>query len=149
MSFFSGHAQCPQSIQPAGRPGREVQMSKILWKRRQLVVLSALGACAIGVGPVTAATAKDVTPVVRPLAEGAEKKEDKGEKIAADKLPAKVVDAVKKGMPGSRITKAFKKTADGKTVYLLDDVKIGKKGWDITVAEDGTILKKEECHDED
>ena len=58
VSFFAGHAQCRQYIQPAGRPGSEVQMSKNLWKRRQLVVLSALGACAIGVGPVTAATAK-------------------------------------------------------------------------------------------
>ena len=126
-------------------------MTKNHWSRHRVVVLSAAATCAASFFPVATATAGVPTAVVtvRTLAEGAEKKEDKGEKIAPDKLPAKVVDSVKKNMPGSRVTKAFKKTSEGKTVYLLDDVKIGKKGWDITVAEDGTILKKEECHDAD
>ena len=77
------------------------------------------------------------------------KKEDKGEKIELDKLPKAVVESVKKEMPGARLTLAYKKVVDGKTTYLLDDVKVGKKEWDVTVAEDGTILKKEESHDED
>jgi hypothetical protein len=77
-----------------------------------------------------------------------QKKEDNGEKIALEKVPKAVIDAVKKDTPGARVTKAFIKQLDGKTVYILDDVKAGKKGWDFTVAEDGKILKKEECHDE-
>jgi hypothetical protein len=70
------------------------------------------------------------------------------EKIEVDKLPKVVVNSVKKAMPGARITKAAKVVDDGKTLYYLDDVKVGKVGWDVTVSADGKILKKEECHDE-
>ena len=94
-------------------------------------------------------------PLARALAEDQKKdekkeegKEDKGEKIELDKLPKKVVESVKKEMPGSRLTKASKKVEDDKAIYYLDDVKVGKKEWDLKVAEDGTILHKEECHDD-
>jgi hypothetical protein len=85
---------------------------------------------------------------VRALAEGTEKKDEepKGEPVAVDKLPKAVVDGVKKAMPGARITKASK-LKDGN--FYLDNVKVGKKGWDVTVDEDGKIVKKEECHDDD
>jgi hypothetical protein len=85
---------------------------------------------------------------VRTLADEGGKKEEKKETMAVDKLPKPVVDGVKKAMPGARITKAAKVTTEGKITYYLDDVKVGKKGWDVTVGEDGTIIKKEECHDE-
>ena len=66
-----------------------------------------------------------------------------------DKLPKAVVTSIKKEIPGAKITKAYKAEKDGKVTYYLDNVKIGKKAWDVTVAEDGKILKKEECHDDD
>ena len=106
---------------------------------------SLLGLC-VAAGAVVALPVF-AAPAARPFAAD-EKKEDKGEKIAVDKLPKPVVDAVKKDMPGARITKANKLNKDGKVTYYLDDVKVGKKGWDVTLTEDGTIIKKEECHDE-
>jgi hypothetical protein len=113
---------------------------------------SILSLCIAGFGPPGVAATFSVGSasdhIARTLAEG-EKKEDKGEKVAVDKLPKAVSDAVKKAMPGARITKANKLEKDGKVTYYLDDVKVGKKGWDVTVAEDGKILKKEECHDDD
>ena len=70
-------------------------------------------------------------------------------KVEVDKLPKVVVTSVKKEMPGAKITKASKIEKDGKVTYYLDNVKVGKKAWDVTVADDGKILKKEECHDDD
>lgn len=75
-----------------------------------------------------------------------DKKEDepKGEPVDVDKLPKAVVDAVKKEMPGARITKAAK-LEDGN--YFLDDVKVGKKLWDVTVSPKGKIIRKVEMKD--
>jgi hypothetical protein len=117
---------------------------------KKYVRSSLLSLCITGAGlPALAATLPALSPPpVGTLAADGDKKEDKGEKVAVDKLPKAVVDAVKKDMPGARITKANKVTKEGKVSYYLDDVKVGKKGWDFTVAEDGTIVKKEECHDE-
>ena len=70
------------------------------------------------------------------------------EKLEVEKLPKVIVDSVKKAIPGARITKAFTFMEEGKTLYFLDDVKVGKKAWELTMTEDGKILKKEECHDE-
>lgn len=70
------------------------------------------------------------------------------EKIDVDKLPKAVVQSVKKSLPGARITKAMTFVQEGKTLYFLDDVKVGKKAWELTMTETGTIIKKEECHDE-
>ena len=110
----------------------------------------------VGFGAAVAQHFSADRPAVRSLAAADEKKEetkdekkeDKGEKIALDKLPKKVVENVKKEMPGAKLTRASKKVEEGKTFYFLDDVKLGKKEWDLKVAEDGTILKKEECHDD-
>jgi hypothetical protein len=103
-----------------------------------------LGVLVIGLTRVEAA--RGVDP--RFLPNVGEEPEKKGEKIDVDNLPKAVVVGVKKAMPGARITKAMKLMEDGKTVYYLDDVKVGKKGWDVTVSEEGRILKKEECHDD-
>ena len=69
--------------------------------------------------------------------------------VPVDKLPKVVVTGVKKAMPGARITKASKIEKDDKITYYLDNVKVGKKAWDITVDADGKVIKKEECHDDD
>jgi len=70
----------------------------------------------------------------------------KGEAVAVDKLPKAVTDAVKKAHPGAKITKAFKQS-DGN--YLLDDVKVGKKEYDITVSPEGKIISSVEQKDKD
>jgi hypothetical protein len=70
--------------------------------------------------------------------------EPKGDPVDVDKLPKAVVDAVKKEMPGARITKAAK-LDDGN--FYLDDVKVGKKLWDVTVSPKGKIIKKVEMKD--
>ena len=77
------------------------------------------------------------------LAADGDKKEEepKGDPVDVDKLPKAVVEAVKKDLPGARITKAAK-LEDGN--YYLDDVKVGKKLWDVTVTPKGQILKKVE-----
>jgi hypothetical protein len=63
-----------------------------------------------------------------------------------DKRPKAVVDSVKKAPPGAKIVLAFKQP-DGN--YLLDDVKVGKKEYDITVTPEGKILSSVEQKDKD
>ena len=70
----------------------------------------------------------------------------KGEPIAADKLPKAVTEAIKKAMPGARIDKAIK-LENGN--FFLDDVKVGKKEYDVTVTAEGKILSKVEQKDAD
>ena len=112
--------------------------------------LLALGLAGFGVPALAADLPVGPSHAVRTLADGGEKKEDKGETIAIDKLPKAVVDGVKKAMPGAKFQKPGKKMKEGeKVTYYLPDIRVGKKEWDVTVAEDGTIIKKEECHDND
>ena len=103
---------------------------------------------ALSFAPALARAAQ--TPAPRTIAMAAEqdkkdtnKKEEepKGDPVDVDKLPKAVVDAVKKEMPGARITKAAK-LEDGN--FYLDDVKVGKKLWDVTVSPKGKIIKKVE-----
>ena len=70
--------------------------------------------------------------------------EPKGDPVDVDKLPKAVVEAVKVDMPGARITKASK-LEDGN--YYLDDVKVGKKLWDVTITPKGKIIKKVEMRE--
>lgn len=85
------------------------------------------------------------TPATKPATQPADKEEEpKGDPVDVDKLPKAVVDAVKKEMPGARITKAAK-LDDGN--FYLDDVKVGKKLWDVTVSPKGKIIKKVEMKD--
>lgn len=72
--------------------------------------------------------------------------EPKGDPVDVDKLPKAVVEAVKKDLPGARITKAAK-LEDGN--FFLDDVKVGKKLWDVTVTPKGKIVKKVEMKEND
>ena len=96
----------------------------------------------VAVMPVPACAA---TPATMPATQPADKEEEpKGDPVDVDKLPKVVVDAVKKEMPGARITKAAK-LEDGN--FYLDDVKVGKKLWDVTVSPKGKIIKKVEMKD--
>ncbi len=79
-------------------------------------------------------------PTTKPSTQPAENGEEPtGDPVDVDKLPKVVVDAVKKDMPGARITKAAK-LDDGN--FYLDDVKVGKHLWDVTVSPKGEIVKK-------
>ena len=96
----------------------------------------------VAVMPVPACAA---TPATKPATQPADKEEEpKGDPVDVEKLPKVVVDAVKKEMPGARITKAAK-LEDGN--FYLDDVKVGKKLWDVTVSPKGKIIKKVEMKD--
>ena len=134
----------------------------MMTKRNQMLLLAAAVGVAIVSGPPVAAYAQRA--IMRPdarlsggkaatakVAEKEKKEDDDKDKVAVpvDKLPKAVVTGVKKEMPGARITKAAKIEKDNKVTFYLDNVKVGKKAWDVTVAEDGKIIKKEECHDDD
>ena len=75
------------------------------------------------------------------LADDKKEEEPKGDPVDVDKLPKAVVDAVKKAYPGSKITKAIK-LENGN--FYLDDVKVSKKLWDLTVSPEGKIVKEVE-----
>jgi hypothetical protein len=59
-------------------------------------------------------------------------------KIPVDKLPKKVVDAVKAKFPDAKLVAAEKETTDGKTSYEVGIESKGKK-IDVVLKEDGTI----------
>ena len=103
--------------------------------------LAAVIVSALVLGSAGAARASQPTPTIADVPKTAEKME-------VEKLPKAVVDAVKKAMPGARITKAYTFMEEGKFRYFLDDVKVGKVAWELTMTEDGKILKKEECKEE-
>ena len=68
----------------------------------------------------------------------------KGEPVAVADLPAAVVSGVQQAMPGAVIPKA-RRQSDGN--YHLSDVKLGSKEYTLTVAPNGTIIKKEDDND--
>jgi uncharacterized membrane protein YkoI len=71
-----------------------------------------------------------------------DKEKAKEEKVAPDKLPTKVLDAVKERFPGGKITSASKETADGKVVYDIELEQKGRK-YEMDIQEDGTVLEVE------
>jgi hypothetical protein len=64
------------------------------------------------------------------------------EKIALDKLPKAVVDAVKAKYPKAKLVSAEKGDQDGKIVYEVD-IKDGKSSIEVTVTPEGKILGAE------
>jgi uncharacterized membrane protein YkoI len=68
--------------------------------------------------------------------------DEKTEKISPDKLPQKVMDAVKTRFPGAEITSVEKETTDGKVVYDIELKHKGRK-YEMDIQEDGTILEIE------
>src|SRR5712691_4683173 len=67
---------------------------------------------------------------------------DKPEKIAPDKLPQKVMDAIKTRFPGGEITSAEKEIEDGKVVFDIELKHKGRK-YEMDIKEDGTIIEIE------
>jgi uncharacterized membrane protein YkoI len=68
------------------------------------------------------------------------------EKIAIDKLPKAVVDAVKAKYPGAELTGAEKDVTDGKTIYEVNLKHKGAK-YDISLSPDGKIVEIEKTID--
>lgn len=64
------------------------------------------------------------------------------EKIAPDKLPKAVMDAIKGRFPDAQITSAEKETEDGKVVYDIELKSQGKK-YEMDIQENGTIVEIE------
>jgi Putative beta-lactamase-inhibitor-like, PepSY-like len=68
--------------------------------------------------------------------------DDKAEKIAPDKLPKAVADAIKARFPEGKITSAEKENEDGKVVYDIELTSGGLK-YEMDIHEDGTIAEIE------
>lgn len=66
----------------------------------------------------------------------------KAEKIAADKLPMKVMAAVKARFPGAEVTSVEKETEMGNVVYDIELKHKGRK-YEMDIKEDGTVLEVE------
>ena len=72
------------------------------------------------------------------LAAVARAEDKKPEKIAPDKFPKAVMDAIKGRFPKAEITSAEKETEDGKVVYDIELKSEGRK-YEMDIQEDGTI----------
>jgi uncharacterized membrane protein YkoI len=74
--------------------------------------------------------------------DGDKKEENKAEKVAPDKLPKAVADAIKARFPNGEITSAEKETEDGKVVYDIE-LKMGGLKYEMDLYEDGTVIEVE------
>lgn len=70
-------------------------------------------------------------------------KESNETPVAMTDLPAAVKVTLDKETAGGKVMEVEKEVKDGKTVYSAD-AEVGGKYWDITVAEDGTLISKTE-----
>jgi len=68
--------------------------------------------------------------------------DDKPEKIAPDKLPQKIKDAVQGRFPGAEITSAEKEKEKGEIVFDVELKHEGRK-YEMEIKEDGTIAEIE------
>src|SRR5262249_33483733 len=68
--------------------------------------------------------------------------DDKVQKVPLDKVPQKVMDAVKNRFPGAEITSVEKETADNQVIYDIELKHKGRK-YEMDIKEDGTVLEVE------
>jgi Putative beta-lactamase-inhibitor-like, PepSY-like len=80
--------------------------------------------------------------VVGLVAFGISVAEDKAEKVAPDKLPKAVADAIKARFPAGEITGAEKEKEDSKIVFDIELMEKGVK-YEMDILEDGTVLEIE------
>jgi uncharacterized membrane protein YkoI len=64
------------------------------------------------------------------------------EKVPLDKVPPKVMEAVKARFPGAEITSVEKETEEGKVVYDIE-LKHKDRKYEMDIQEDGTVLEIE------
>lgn len=63
--------------------------------------------------------------------------------VGMDELPAAVRTTLQKETAGGTIKEIEKESKDGKVVYSAD-AELDGKTWDIVIAEDGTVVSKEQ-----
>ena len=73
---------------------------------------------------------------------GQKKDAPKAQKIALDKVPPKIMSAVKARFPGAELTSVEKETEDGKVVFDIELKHQGRK-YEMDIQEDGTIIEIE------
>jgi uncharacterized membrane protein YkoI len=73
---------------------------------------------------------------------GKDKDKPKAEKVPLDKIPKKVMDAIKARFPKADITSVEKETEDGKVVYDIELKSEGRK-YEMDIQEDGTVIEIE------
>jgi len=94
---------------------------------------------------VVGADKKSVEVLIAPdgkIVQPAAKPAGGAEKIAPDKLPKAVLDAIKGRFPDAEITSAEKEIEDGKVVYDIELKSKGKK-YEMDIEEKGTVLQIE------
>jgi uncharacterized membrane protein YkoI len=64
------------------------------------------------------------------------------QKVPLDKVPQKVMEAVKARFPGAELTSVSKETADGQVIYDIELKHQGRK-YEMDIKEDGTVLEVE------
>jgi hypothetical protein len=62
--------------------------------------------------------------------------------VALSETPAPVQATLERERAGGKVTEVEKEVKDGKTIYSAD-LEINGEEWDISVAEDGTVISKE------
>ena len=72
--------------------------------------------------------------------------EDKEVPVAMNDLPAAVRATLNRESAGGKVTEVEKEMKNGKTIYSADML-VNGVAWDITVAEDGTVISKEKEKD--
>jgi hypothetical protein len=73
---------------------------------------------------------------------------DRETEIAVDQVPAAVLAAAQKKVPGLVVEVACKEVEGGVLVYCLEG-EAGGKDWEVDVTADGKVLEAEELEDED
>lgn len=61
--------------------------------------------------------------------------------VSMDEVPTQVRATLDRERMGGQVTESEKEIKDGKTVYSFDVI-INGKGYDVDIAEDGSLLKK-------
>lgn len=81
-------------------------------------------------------------------ASGASEAEEIEETVTLEQLPAAVRQTIEKETAGGTVTELVKEVEEGKTLYEAEFTKDGK-AFEVEVAEDGTLLSKEEDEGDD
>ena len=62
--------------------------------------------------------------------------------VTMEQVPAAVRATLTRESAGGKVTEVEKEVKNGKTVYSAD-ITVGGEEWDLTVAEDGSVISKE------
>jgi hypothetical protein len=83
-----------------------------------------------------------LAPTLNGCASSGKGHEDKEIPVAMSDVPAAVRATLDRESAGGRVTEVEKEIKNGKTVYSAD-LMVSGTAWDITIAEDGSVVSKE------